>query len=87
MAAFPCLLGSRRHLLACQSLGTQGYPYSGAHWMLVLSQILAFCSELLTCHAGYATVFGFISYTIALLVKAPKADAQFVFVETNNQTG
>mgnify|MGYP001487451359 FL=1 len=55
--------------------------------MLVWSQTLAYCLVILTCHAGYATVFGFISYTIALLVKAPKADAQFVFVETNNQTG
>lgn len=87
MAALPCLLGSRRHLLARQSLGTQGHSYTGTYWMFVLSYALAFRSVLLTCPSGYATVFGFISYTIALLVKAPKADAQFVFVETNNQTG
>ncbi|KAH6712496.1 amino acid/polyamine transporter I [Leptodontidium sp. MPI-SDFR-AT-0119] len=40
--------------------------------------------ELIGC---YATVFGFIAYTVALLVKAPKADARSVFVEMNNQTG
>ncbi|KAJ3549181.1 hypothetical protein NM208_g74 [Fusarium decemcellulare] len=40
--------------------------------------------ELLGC---YVTAFGFIAYTIALLVKAPKAEPRSVFVETNNDTG
>lgn len=40
--------------------------------------------ELFGC---YATALGFIAYTIALLVKAPKASPSFVFVETNNATG
>ncbi|KAL2669778.1 hypothetical protein Neosp_015223 [[Neocosmospora] mangrovei] len=40
--------------------------------------------EILGC---YVTAFGFIAYTIALLVKAPKASPSFVFVETHNSTG
>ncbi|GAM36589.1 hypothetical protein TCE0_018f05789 [Talaromyces pinophilus] len=40
--------------------------------------------ELLGC---YATVLGFVGYTITLLVKAPKADPRFVFVDVNNNTG
>ncbi|KAH7009659.1 amino acid/polyamine transporter I [Ilyonectria destructans] len=40
--------------------------------------------ELFGC---WATVLGFVAYTIALLVKAPKASAEFVFVDTNNDTG
>ncbi|KAK9371393.1 choline transport protein [Lipomyces kononenkoae] len=40
--------------------------------------------ELLGC---YATAFGFVAYTIALLVKAPKAEPSSVFVDTNNDTG
>ncbi|PYH77017.1 hypothetical protein BO82DRAFT_406628 [Aspergillus uvarum CBS 121591] len=40
--------------------------------------------ELLGC---YATAFGFVAYTIALLVKAPKADSKSVFVQVNDETG
>ncbi|KAE8343714.1 hypothetical protein BDV24DRAFT_149334 [Aspergillus arachidicola] len=40
--------------------------------------------ELLGC---YATAFGFVAYTIALLVKAPKTDSRAVFVQVNNETG
>ncbi|KAI8263638.1 hypothetical protein K4K58_012917 [Colletotrichum sp. SAR11_239] len=36
---------------------------------------------------GWATVFVFVAYTIALLVKAPKATPHSVFVQTNNDTG
>lgn len=36
---------------------------------------------------GYATALGFVAYTIALLVKAPKASARSVFVDLNNETG
>ncbi|KEZ46730.1 hypothetical protein SAPIO_CDS0006 [Scedosporium apiospermum] len=34
-----------------------------------------------------STIFGFIAYTILLLVKAPKAEPSFVFVDTTNDTG
>lgn len=37
--------------------------------------------------SGYATAIGFIAYTIALLVMAPKASARSVFVDLNNETG
>ncbi|KAK9238964.1 choline transport protein [Lipomyces kononenkoae] len=40
--------------------------------------------ELLGC---YVTALGFIAYTIAMLVRAPKAEPSFVFVNTNNDTG
>ncbi|KAK1853742.1 choline transport protein [Colletotrichum chrysophilum] len=40
--------------------------------------------ELVGC---WATVFVFVAYTIALLVKAPKATPHSVFVQTNNDTG
>ncbi|KAE8327938.1 amino acid/polyamine transporter I [Aspergillus sergii] len=40
--------------------------------------------ELFGC---YATALGFVAYTIALLVRAPKADPSFVFVNVNNETG
>lgn len=40
--------------------------------------------ELMGC---WVTVFGFIGFTIALLVKAPKASPHDVFVKTNNNTG
>ncbi|CRG89732.1 Choline transport protein [Talaromyces islandicus] len=40
--------------------------------------------ELFGC---YATALGFVGYTIALLVKAPKADPSFVFIDVNNDTG
>ena len=36
---------------------------------------------------GYTTALGFVAFTITLLVKAPKADPSFVFVEINNDTG
>lgn len=36
---------------------------------------------------GYATAFGFVAYTIALLVKAPKADSSSVFTQVNDETG
>lgn len=37
--------------------------------------------------SGYATALGFVAYTIALLVKAPKASVRSVFVDINNETG
>jgi choline transport protein len=37
--------------------------------------------------AGWATILGFIGFSIILLVKAPKASPHFVFVQTNNDTG
>ncbi|KAH6685854.1 amino acid/polyamine transporter I, partial [Plectosphaerella plurivora] len=40
--------------------------------------------ELIGC---WATILGFIGFSIALLVKAPKASPHFVFVQTNNDTG
>ena len=36
---------------------------------------------------GWATAIGFIAFSVLLLVKAPKAPASFVFVETSNRTG
>ena len=36
---------------------------------------------------GYATAFGFVACTIALLVKAPKADSRSVFAQVNDETG
>ncbi|RBQ78731.1 hypothetical protein FVER14953_04316 [Fusarium verticillioides] len=35
----------------------------------------------------WATAVGFIAFSVLLLVKAPKASASFVFVETSNRTG
>ncbi|KAJ4050876.1 hypothetical protein NW756_003976 [Fusarium oxysporum] len=35
----------------------------------------------------WATAIGFIAFSVLLLVKAPKAPASFVFVETSNRTG
>ncbi|VUC32522.1 unnamed protein product [Clonostachys rosea] len=40
--------------------------------------------EILGC---WITALGFAGFSVALLVKAPKASAEFVFVEVNNQTG
>ncbi|RAL05475.1 uncharacterized protein BO80DRAFT_398059 [Aspergillus ibericus CBS 121593] len=40
--------------------------------------------ELVGC---YATALGFVAYTVTLLVKAPKADPSFVFVDIQNDTG
>ncbi|KAI9928663.1 hypothetical protein ASPWEDRAFT_168636 [Aspergillus wentii DTO 134E9] len=36
---------------------------------------------------SYATIFGFIAYSITLLVMAPKANPRFVFVDVTNETG
>ncbi|SCO47912.1 uncharacterized protein FFMR_08884 [Fusarium fujikuroi] len=35
----------------------------------------------------WATAIGFVAFSVLLLVKAPKASASFVFVETSNRTG
>ncbi|CAI6089038.1 unnamed protein product [Clonostachys chloroleuca] len=40
--------------------------------------------EILGC---WATALGFVGFSVALLVKAPKASAASVFVEVNNETG
>lgn len=85
MAAIPRLLGRRCRVLVDQSLGTEGYPDFGVVWLWVNIEI-SLLVAILTLK-GYATALGFIAYTIALLVKAPKASPSFVFVETNNATG
>lgn len=86
MATLSRLFGRGLDLLGHQSLRTQRDPYIRTLWMLVscLSLICRYDANFLL---GWATVLGFVAYTIALLVKAPKASAEFVFVDTNNDTG
>lgn len=86
MATLSRLFGCGLDLLGHQPLRTPGDPYIRTLWMLAscLSLICRYNANLLL---GWATVLGFVAYTIALLVKAPKASAEFVFVDTNNDTG
>ncbi|KAL3455343.1 amino acid/polyamine transporter I [Aspergillus heterothallicus] len=58
---------------------------AGVCWLLNLRGLRSIPTlELLGC---YVTIAAFIAYTVLLLVKAPKASARSVFVETDNQTG
>lgn len=86
MATLSRLFGRRLDLLGYQPLRTAGDPYIRTLWMSVSCSPLI-CRYNTDFHLGWATVLGFVAYTVALLVKAPKASAEFVFVDTNNDTG
>ncbi|BCS21880.1 uncharacterized protein APUU_30105A [Aspergillus puulaauensis] len=59
-------------------------------WVLVACLVNLYLFGLLDKieNVGFITnVLGFVGFTIALLVKAPKSSAHFVFVEVINETG
>jgi choline transport protein len=58
---------------------------AGICWLLNLVGLKGIPTlEVIGC---WATILGFVAFTVALLVRAPKASAHDVFVKTNNNTG